>query len=87
MPTIEQTVERIISADSWDQRVARIRLVEQNHGTGQHAEIFAEVARAAYVPHLAPDFAYINEAPFYERPARRQPSGVAPWARRKVLAK
>lgn len=68
MPTIEQTVERIISADSWDQRVARIRLVEQNHGTGQHAEIFAEVAREAYVPHLAPDFAYINEAPFYDRP-------------------
>ena len=68
MPTIKETVDRIVSASSWDQRVAQIRLVEQNHGTGQHAEIFADVAREAYVPHLAPDFAYINEAPFYDRP-------------------
>jgi hypothetical protein len=36
--------------------------------TGEHVGIFAEVARQGYVPHLAPDFAYINEAPFYERP-------------------
>ena len=26
------------------------------------------IAREAYVPHLAPDFAYIHEAPFYELP-------------------
>lgn len=68
MPTVAETVRRIVSADTWDQRVAQIRLVEQNHGTGQHAEIFAQVAREAYVPHLAPDFAYIHEAPFYDRP-------------------
>lgn len=68
MPSIAETVGRIVGASTWDQRVAQIRLVGQNHGTGQHAEIFAEVAREAYVPHLAPDFAYINEAPFYERP-------------------
>ena len=68
MPTVKETVERIVTASTWDQRVAQIRLVEKNHGTGQHAEIFADVAREAYVPHLAPDFAYINEAPFYDRP-------------------
>lgn len=68
MPSVEETVAGIVTAASWDQRVARIRLVEQHHGTGQHAEIFAAVAREAYVPDLAPDFAYIHDAPFYDRP-------------------
>ncbi len=67
MPSVAETVDKIVGAITWDQRIAQIRLVAQNHGTGDHARIFAEVARAAYVPHLAPDFAYINEAPFYER--------------------
>lgn len=67
MPSVEETVARIVGADTWDQRVAQIRLVAQRHGTGEHSSIFAQVAREAYVPHLAPDFAYINEAPFYER--------------------
>lgn len=68
VPSVEETVAKIVDAATWDQRVAQIRLVAQNHGTGEHASIFAQVAREAYVPHLAPDFAYINEAPFYERP-------------------
>jgi hypothetical protein len=42
-------------------------LVPQNHGTGEHARIFADLARLLYLPHLAPDFAYIHEAPFYEQ--------------------
>lgn len=67
MPSVDETVAKIVGAASWDQRVAQIRLVAQNHGTGEHPGIFAEVAREAYVPHLAPDFAYIHEAPFYER--------------------
>lgn len=66
--SIEETIDRIVDAETWDQRIAQIRLVGQNHGTGQHTEIFAEVARRVYVPHLAPDFAYIHEAPFYDRP-------------------
>lgn len=68
MPTVAQTVAKIVGASTWDQRVAQIRLVAQRHGTGEHARIFADVAREAYVPHLSPDFAYINKAPFYERP-------------------
>lgn len=67
MPTVEETVESIVKAATWDQRVARIRLIAQHHGTGEHPAIHAAVARAVYVPHLAPDFAYIHEAPFYER--------------------
>lgn len=68
MASVAETVARIVGAATWDQRVAQIRLVAQRHGTGEHARIFADVAREAYVPHLSPDFAYINEAPFYERP-------------------
>ncbi|MDQ2761086.1 MAG: hypothetical protein M3Y17_11840 [Actinomycetota bacterium] len=67
MPSVEETVAKILTAATWDQRVAQVRLVAQHHGLGEHVEIFAEVAREGYVPHLAPDFAYIHEAPFYER--------------------
>jgi len=65
MPTASETIERIVEATSWDKRIAQIRLIPQRHGTGEHPRIFAEVARVLYLPHLAPDFAYIHEAPFY----------------------
>lgn len=67
--TIDTTINAILSAETWAQRVQQIRLVPQRHGTGEHGTIYAAVARALYMPHLAPDFAYIHEAPFYE-PAR-----------------
>lgn len=66
MPTIEETVAHILEASTWDQRVARMRLVPQRHGTGEHAAIYAAVARQAYVTHLAPDFAFVHEVAFYE---------------------
>jgi hypothetical protein len=66
VPTAEETVESIVTAPTWDQRVAQIRLIPQRHGTGEHPAIYAAVAREAYVPHLAPDFAYVHGAPFYE---------------------
>jgi hypothetical protein len=65
---IEQTVQQVVEASSWDQRIAQVRLIPQKHGTGERQRIYAEIARRAYVPHLAPDFAYIHEAPFYDRP-------------------
>jgi hypothetical protein len=66
LPSIEETVHKILTAPSWDKRVAQIRLVTHNHGTADHSQIWARVAREGYVPHLAPDFAYIHQAPFYE---------------------
>lgn len=72
MADIEKTVRRIVDAQTWDQRVAQIRVVPQRHGTGEHQRIYADVARHAYVPYLAPDFAYIHEAPFYEERYFRQ---------------
>lgn len=67
MPTSDETVERIVAAAGWNQRIAQIRLIPQHHGTGEHAGIYASVARRLYLEHLAPDFAYVHEAPFYER--------------------
>lgn len=68
MPTIEETVAGIVGAATLDERVAQIRLIPQRHGTAEHPAIYAAVAREAYAPHLAPDYAYIHEAPFYELP-------------------
>lgn len=68
MPTIDDTVLAILNTGSWDERVARIRRIPQNHGIGDYASIYAAIARDAYVPHLAPDFAYIHTADFYELP-------------------
>lgn len=68
MSKLEDTVRKIVDATSWDQRVAQIRLVAQAHGTAEHQQIFADVAREAYVPHLAPDFAYVHSMDYYELP-------------------
>ncbi len=64
--TLEQTILEIEDSKSWDERVAKLRQVPQRHGTGEHAAIYAEVARQMYVPHLAPDYAYIHRSEFYE---------------------
>ncbi|MCL4501666.1 MAG: hypothetical protein M1438_07380 [Deltaproteobacteria bacterium] len=65
MPKIQDTIKRIVEAESWDQRIAQLRLIPMNFGTNQHPSIYAEIARVLYVPHLAADFAYIHEDYFY----------------------
>ncbi len=66
MTTAEDTVAAIAAADTWDKRVTEIRLIPERHGKAEHGAIFAAVARELYVPYLAPDFAYVHDAPFYE---------------------
>lgn len=63
---VEETIGAILDAETWAQRIQQIRLVPQRHGTGDHQGIYAAVARQLYMPHLAPDFAFIHESPFYE---------------------
>jgi hypothetical protein len=41
-------------------------LVTARHSTDEHAWVWAEVAREAYVPYLAADSAFVHSAPFYE---------------------
>lgn len=67
VPSIQETIRAIESASSWDKRVAEIRLIPENHGNSEHEGVYAGLARALYVPHLSPDFAYIHNAPFYEK--------------------
>lgn len=64
--SVESTIQSILTADTWTQRIQQIRLVPQRHGTEDHIAIYAAVARELYMPHLAPDFAYIHESSFYE---------------------
>ncbi len=66
MPTPDETVSTILDAADWNARVARIRRIPQQHGTDQHAAIYAAVATNLYVPNLAPDFAYVHWRPDYE---------------------
>ena len=65
MPTLDETLVKIATAASLDERVAEIRRIPQHHGTAEHLQIFAEVARTLYVPHLTPDFAYVHGDDFY----------------------
>lgn len=66
--TVEDTINLIVGATTWDERVNRIRQVPARHGTNEHAGIHALVAKLLYVPHLAPDFAYVHGADFYDLP-------------------
>lgn len=68
MPTTEDTISHVVSAQTWDQRVARVRQIPARHGTDEHGDIYAELARRLYVTHLAPDYAYVPVEDFYELP-------------------
>lgn len=65
VPTVSETIAKIVDAKTWDKRIAEIRLIPQYHGLSEQHQIQAAIARLLYVPSLAPDFAYINEAEFY----------------------
>ena len=41
MPSVEETVARIVNTASWDQRVARVRQIPAMHGTNEHQAIYA----------------------------------------------
>jgi hypothetical protein len=62
----EAAVQAIASAGTWDERVSLIRKIPEHFGKAQHAGIYAAVASAVYVPHLAPDFAFIDWPDEYE---------------------
>lgn len=64
--TIDTTIQAIVDATTFTQRIQQIRLIPQRHGTADQGTIYSAVARQLYMPHLAPDFAYIHESPFYE---------------------
>jgi len=64
--TIEETVEAVAVAATWDARIALIRLIPERFGTASHQEVYAAIAKQVYVPNLAPDFAYVHWRDDYE---------------------
>jgi hypothetical protein len=64
--TIEEAVEAAAIAATWDVRTAVIRLIPEHFGTALHQEVYAAIAKRVYVPHLAPDFAYVHWRNDYE---------------------
>jgi hypothetical protein len=66
MSSVKETIQHIVTASTWDERVTRIRQIPARHGTNEHARIHAEITCQLYVPHLAPDYAYVHVADFYE---------------------
>jgi hypothetical protein len=61
-----EAVAAVAAAPSWDTRIALIRRIPEQFGTAQHQAIYADIAKAVYVPHLAPDFAYVHWRDDYE---------------------
>lgn len=63
---IEETVQAVAAAATWEARVALIRQIPEYFGKAQHQDVYAAIAAAVYVPKLAPDFAYIHWSEDYE---------------------
>jgi hypothetical protein len=66
MSDIESTVREIAAATDWNTRVTLIRRVPEDFGKAAHKDVYSLVARAVYVPNLAPDFAYVHWRSDYE---------------------
>jgi hypothetical protein len=62
----ERSIEGVLAASSWEQRIHRIRLIPQNHGIAEQSGIYAAIARRQYLPYLSPDFAYVYSEAFYD---------------------
>jgi hypothetical protein len=57
--TVDEAVNAVADAASWDARVAAIRQVPERFGTALQQEVYSAIVKRIYVPSLAPDFAYV----------------------------
>lgn len=72
-----QNIAAAVAAAPWAERVALIRTVPEKFGTAQHAQIYASIATAVYVPHLTPDFGYVHWRGEYELSSVQAPYRAA----------
>lgn len=70
--TPTEVVDAVINAESWNARIAAIRLIPEQFGTAAHQEIYSKIAKRVYLPSLAPDFAYVHWDEDYELPLAQQ---------------
>lgn len=66
MTDITALVSEVAAATDWNTRVALVRKVPEAFGTASQADVYAQIAKQVYLPHLAPDFAYVHWRPEYE---------------------
>jgi len=66
LPTIDEVVESIAGAPTWDARIAAIRRIPETFGVAQHAEVYSAIASRVYSPSIEPDFAYVHWREEYE---------------------
>ena len=64
--TVQEAVDAVAVAPTWDARIAAIRLIPERFGTAAHQDVYAAIAKRIYVPSLAPDFAYVHWREDYE---------------------
>jgi hypothetical protein len=62
---VAQLVRAVTEAPTWDERVALVRQVPEQFGTAQHRRVYSAIAKEIYVPHLAPNFAYVHQLENY----------------------
>lgn len=77
MSSASDIVNTIAASTDWNARVAAIRTIPEQFGTGQHAEVYAAVAERVYVPSLKADFAYVHWRDEYELAAIEAPFEIA----------
>jgi hypothetical protein len=63
---IDATAAAVAAAADWNDRVALIRKVPEVFGKALHRNVYSRIAEWAYVPNLAPDFAYVHWRDEYE---------------------
>ena len=66
LPTVDEVVESVAAAPSWDARIAVIRRIPETFGTGQQAAVYSAIASRIYSPSIEPDFAYVHWRDDYE---------------------
>lgn len=66
--SLDETVDAVANAASWDARIALVRHIPEQFGTAAHQAVYSAIARQVYLPSLAPDFAYVHWHEDYELP-------------------
>lgn len=64
--SVGDTVNTIVDATDWGERIQLIRRIPEEHGVAAHRQVYAELARSLYIPTLSPDFAYVYWREDYE---------------------
>jgi hypothetical protein len=63
---IEQTVQEVAEAGTWEERVQAVRRIPERHGRKDQPRVYAAVAGQLYRPYLSAAFAFVPQSAEYE---------------------